>query len=195
MVPGINLFGVRDRNLRQSATSVVCVSWLLLIREKVAEGYPALGYLRRGASPRWRMGEALRILLGVVHQHRVPDTLQPLRRPVVSNFSLPQEPLRGGQDSGQTNCALGFRLISAQASVSAATKSNGDGKGATGAGGDHHWRPLVSDLHVRRPWIDCRSAHGNEMAWHFGSFQGGWAALFRGRTAHPPRGKALEKVG
>lgn len=38
MVPGINLFGVRDRNLRQSATSVVCVSWLLLIREKVAEG-------------------------------------------------------------------------------------------------------------------------------------------------------------
>ena len=115
---------------------------------------PALGYQRRGASPRWRMGEALRILLGVVHQHRGPDTLQPLRRPVVSDFSLPQEPLRGGgggQDSGQTICALGFSLISAQASVSAATKSNGDWKGATGAGGDHHWRPLVSDLHVRRP--------------------------------------------
>ncbi|WP_223199644.1 hypothetical protein, partial [Solihabitans fulvus] len=37
-LPTNNLFGSRVRVLRQSATSVVCVSWLLPIREKVAEG-------------------------------------------------------------------------------------------------------------------------------------------------------------
>ena len=37
-LPEINLFGERVHILRQSATSVVCVSWFLLVREKVAEG-------------------------------------------------------------------------------------------------------------------------------------------------------------